>query len=924
MNLLTAFKLSLFFIVMVPSALADFKKPDSDSRDYQSLVLENGLSVLLISDPTTEVAGAAVNVGVGMNDDPELYPGLAHLLEHVVFAGSERFPERGGFMSFMSERSGAFNFNGYTAPDQTSFMFQIPFESFDEALSRFSDFLTAPLLSSADVEKERIIVDHEFTARAGNQRHQETSVFKTVLDPSHPYARSFVGNAATLGESEPEVLRDALKDLFEEAYTARNMTLVVLGPESLQALESKVNQHFSDLPEGRKYDKSRFAPVRLKKRGPVHLRLAGQGGEPRLTLRFPFGQKLDPHGVDPFAHFSRLISAKHEGGLRAHLIEQGVVTDLRTRSGFISETDATLDIEMPLTSAGLERLDDIMAAVLGYISMLKREGVRKDLYQETQRFGKRQFHKFESPTVIQYVNHLARAMQIFPAKYALSGTILPGDYEPGPLKEFVENLELDRMVIVVHEPGAVFPNEDAHSDATFSVKNVSEERKEKWIRESAKLAFSLGANDNPYFTEDTHRYERTEGLPTPTLLDLGQQSVGFKAWFQQESLFNSHQGSIYIAVNHPVAFMNEQSHSIKQLYAVILNDALAELSEKGSEAGLSLTVSPGSEGIVIRVYGPTAVQDQFVSDALMAIRTLDLSEHHLRYGKKDFKRSADHYRTQAPSRRLLFSLLSELNPAFSDPVTQLAFVQSLKISDVQSFHERFWNRPSVTLLIHGNMDRGAARGLAKEIQKNLGGRFKVSDVSLAPVAALPDERSLVYDTEISEGAALLYARQPHNVDSAAMLLLTTQILHNHMFNAVRGDRSLGYNVYATVVNDYRHGGVIVGLELPDMTAADVKAFIDKELERFLESLSQLSKEELKQLKRGTKALFRENEEQLSSRGAYWWSMIVQYEKAVDVASMAELTLETLTADDLYDYASRLLAAKEGEVYLRLSSGYDDT
>jgi insulysin len=48
----------------------DIEKPDSDDRGYRLLKLENGLEALLIHDPSTDKAGAAMNVGVGVLSDP--------------------------------------------------------------------------------------------------------------------------------------------------------------------------------------------------------------------------------------------------------------------------------------------------------------------------------------------------------------------------------------------------------------------------------------------------------------------------------------------------------------------------------------------------------------------------------------------------------------------------------------------------------------------------------------------------------------------------------------------------------------------------------------------------------------------------------------------------------------------------------------
>ena len=68
-------------------------------RDYRYLALPNALKVLLISDPTTDKAAASMDVYTGTNNDPDDFPGLAHFLEHMLFLGTDKFPDAGDYNS---------------------------------------------------------------------------------------------------------------------------------------------------------------------------------------------------------------------------------------------------------------------------------------------------------------------------------------------------------------------------------------------------------------------------------------------------------------------------------------------------------------------------------------------------------------------------------------------------------------------------------------------------------------------------------------------------------------------------------------------------------------------------------------------------------------------------------------------------------
>jgi insulysin len=68
----------------------ELEKPLLDKRSYRLVRLGNKLEVLLIHDPETDKASAAIDVNVGSFSDPEDMPGLAHAVEHMLFMGTEK------------------------------------------------------------------------------------------------------------------------------------------------------------------------------------------------------------------------------------------------------------------------------------------------------------------------------------------------------------------------------------------------------------------------------------------------------------------------------------------------------------------------------------------------------------------------------------------------------------------------------------------------------------------------------------------------------------------------------------------------------------------------------------------------------------------------------------------------------------------
>jgi len=90
------------------------EKSISDKNDYDLFILENGLTCLLINDKNqnnseNSICSVSIVVNAGSFNDPVNRPGLAHFLEHMIFMGSDEFPDENAFSSFISSNGGMSN-----------------------------------------------------------------------------------------------------------------------------------------------------------------------------------------------------------------------------------------------------------------------------------------------------------------------------------------------------------------------------------------------------------------------------------------------------------------------------------------------------------------------------------------------------------------------------------------------------------------------------------------------------------------------------------------------------------------------------------------------------------------------------------------------------------------------------------------------
>ena len=117
---------------------------------------------ILVSDSEAQTSSCSLNVNVGSMKDPKEFPGLAHLVEHMLQSGSKKFPKEDHFQDFVKSKSGQKKSD--TGEDYTNFLFEIDCRDFRSALEIFSSYFKEPLFTPSQAGKCMKIVDDEFQA----------------------------------------------------------------------------------------------------------------------------------------------------------------------------------------------------------------------------------------------------------------------------------------------------------------------------------------------------------------------------------------------------------------------------------------------------------------------------------------------------------------------------------------------------------------------------------------------------------------------------------------------------------------------------------------------------------------------------------------------------------------------------------------
>lgn len=75
----------------------------------RTVILPGGLQATLVHQPQADRAAALARVAAGSHHEPSRFPGLAHLLEHLLFYGGERYPDDDRLMGWVQRQGGSVN-----------------------------------------------------------------------------------------------------------------------------------------------------------------------------------------------------------------------------------------------------------------------------------------------------------------------------------------------------------------------------------------------------------------------------------------------------------------------------------------------------------------------------------------------------------------------------------------------------------------------------------------------------------------------------------------------------------------------------------------------------------------------------------------------------------------------------------------------
>ena len=230
--------------------------------------LDNGMTYYVLNNPYPDnriSLRLAVKVGSIAESDKE--SGVAHLIEHMCFNGTEHF-EKNSLISYAESIGMDFGaeVNAYTSFEETVYQLEVPADNpefLETALLIFHDWASAVTFDPQELDKERGVVIEEWRGRLGLNGRMVDAVLPFELADSPYVDRLPIGKVEVI----ENISRDEVVAFYKKWYQPQNMAVIIAGDLDPAAAEKLIKENMGIIPAAKEKNilAKGYVPARTQK-----------------------------------------------------------------------------------------------------------------------------------------------------------------------------------------------------------------------------------------------------------------------------------------------------------------------------------------------------------------------------------------------------------------------------------------------------------------------------------------------------------------------------------------------------------------------------------------------------------------------------------------------------------------------------------
>ena len=338
----------------------------STDISFERTVLDNGMRIVTSTMPYTRAVSVSVYVGVGSRYESDEKAGISHVLEHLVFKGTERRPAPLDISGGIEGLGGVLNAG--TEQELTVYWCKVAVTYLEESLDLLLDMVRNSVYDSDELERELMVVIEEQNMVNDQPSSKVEQLIDGLLWPDHPLGRDIGGTH----ESVSKMTRDMILEHAERYYFPGNIVVSVAGNVAhehvVSVVSSLTNGWLSHtIPDWTKFDSEKYGPeiqIEYRKTEQSHLAIALPG----LSIDHP-----DRYAAD-------LLSVVLGEGMSSRLF-----VEVREKQGLAYEINSSntyfMDCGALLIMAGVDpkNVQRAVSTILNEVSSLRYQLPEQEL-----------------------------------------------------------------------------------------------------------------------------------------------------------------------------------------------------------------------------------------------------------------------------------------------------------------------------------------------------------------------------------------------------------------------------------------------------------------------------------------------------------------------------------------------------------------
>jgi len=333
------------------------------------VTLDNGMRVIVQEDHRAPVMVSQVWYRAGSMDEFNGTTGVAHVLEHMMFRGTNTVPP-GEFSKRIAAAGG--RENAFTNRDHTAYFQQMQKDRLELAMQLESDRMANLVIRDDLFAKEMQVVMEERRLRTDDQ--PQSVVYERLMATAYqesPYRRPVIG---WMDDLQHMSAQDA-RDWYARWYVPNNATLVVAGDVKSDDVIAMAKRDFGVIP-------ARVLPVRKPQDEPAQI------GEKRVVVKVPakvpyllmawHAPILKDWEKDTAPYALQILAGVLSGNDSARLQKSLVKTQqiaVSTSAGYDAVSRGPGMFMIDATPAPGKTADELEKAIRGQVERIQREGV---------------------------------------------------------------------------------------------------------------------------------------------------------------------------------------------------------------------------------------------------------------------------------------------------------------------------------------------------------------------------------------------------------------------------------------------------------------------------------------------------------------------------------------------------------------------